>query len=36
MQKVIALHISPAIPVGGGAGVTNDWCIIQSKELYEP
>ena len=29
-QKVIALHISPAIPVGGvggGAGVTNDWCI---------
>ena len=27
-QKVIALHISPAIPAGGGgAGVTNDWCI---------
>ena len=31
-QKVIAPHISPAIPVGGGGGgagaaVTNDWCI---------
>ena len=29
-QKVIALHLSPAIytPVGGGAVDTNDWCII--------
>ena len=29
-QKVIALHISPTILVGGGAGVTNDWCIMIS------
>ena len=28
-KKVIALHLSMAIPVGGGGGAmdTNDWCI---------
>ena len=30
MVHVIALHLSPAVPVGGGAVDANDWCIIRA------
>ena len=32
IKKVIALHLGPAIPIGGGAVNTNDWCIMVYSE----